>query len=267
MSNEKGENKRIVKKPKKSTITMNIKVSTQDKDIVSKNNKISEKNAKTQKSSSVKYIIEKEEFNIFHQTSILLEELKFLNSKINENAEKDVEILDSLNSQISELEKEEKVVSKKNFKLMSNLRKIEKNVSKKFSTKFKTSKFLSNQKKKEIVSEDNINLKIKSKDLQIEIEQKNIKYNKKEVEKLENLLQQAKDGMEQNLDNELIDLNEKIKNSQIEIEKLNKIKKEHQNCDKSISILKGNARRSNCRENLGSSSRRRKDGQQILAVL
>lgn len=232
MSDEKGQNKRIIKKPKKGAITMNIKVSTQDKDMISKNNITSEKN-KNQKSSSAKYIAIKEEFNIFHQTSILSEELKTLNSKINYTAENDVKILDSLNFQISELEKEQNMISKKNSKLMSKLKEIEKNISKRFSSSFKVIKLLSNQKK--LDSEVNINTQIKSKEGQIETEQKYIEYNKKEVEKLKNL---SKEGMEENLNKKLKDLNEKIQNIENEIEILNKIKNEHLLCEKSISKLK-----------------------------
>ena len=42
MSEEKGENKRTVKKSKKAKKTVNIKTSTEDRDIPSKNNKTSE---------------------------------------------------------------------------------------------------------------------------------------------------------------------------------------------------------------------------------
>ena len=55
MSDEKGNNKRIVKKANKYTKTMNIKISTEDKDAIIKSNKtLGNKNVK-KKTSAIKY--------------------------------------------------------------------------------------------------------------------------------------------------------------------------------------------------------------------
>ena len=52
MTDSKGENKRVVKKVKNGVKTANIKISTEDPDIVQKNNKESGKNSKAKNSNT-----------------------------------------------------------------------------------------------------------------------------------------------------------------------------------------------------------------------
>lgn len=237
MSDEKGNNKRIVKKTNKCTKTMNIKISTEDKDPIIKSNKtLGNKNVK-KKTSAIKYsyLSQEEDNDVFQKTKTLEKELNKLKIKMNKTAEKEFKQIESLNNKISVLQDEQNEATKENNKLLSKLRDIEKDVSKKFNGKFKLSKIISKQKSQ--ANERNINIEIKSKEGQKKTVQKNIEYNKKEVEKLTNMLEQSKEGGDDQLNQELIELNQKINDYKKEIRELNKLKYEHQYCEKIKSAL------------------------------
>ena len=106
----------------------------------------------------------------------------------------------------------------------------------KFNEKFKISKIIKRQKQNEIKIDLNKELKMKEK-IKINIE-KTIKYNKKDIKILNNLLEENIEGKEQELSNNLKELNDKIKLVEKDIEELNKIKLNHKLYQKKENILK-----------------------------
>ena len=242
-----GKNKRIVKKTKNSD-TMNIKVSTTDKDVLSKDNEINlniegQKKQKTLTKSNTTLKTIKEEDNIEARIAKLIEknkkyqkEIETLKSNVNEKSQTELNEILSLNQTLSSLEKDHISVSNKNKILLDKLKKIEEEVSKRFSDKFKLSKIV--KTKKIIETKRDINKEIKATENQKNNVQKIIKYNEKEIKKLNKLIEENKDGNEQKLNNELKEVNEQINKLQKEIEELNKIKFEHQLCEKKENILK-----------------------------
>jgi hypothetical protein len=235
MSNNAGENKRVVKKGKNNEKTLNIKISTQDKDPIEKNNK--NKTLKKNHSATLKSVdqIIEEDIDVFEKTKKLEQELDNLKIEMNNTSQREFRQLEDLNNQISELHQNEiNLVSKKN-NLMTKLKGIEQQVSEKFSSKFKISKVLA--KKKELEKKKDINSQIKSTEKQEKTAQKNIKYYEKEIQKLEELLEENKDGKEQELNTKLNDLNKEINENQNRIKELNQMKKNHQYCDNAITNL------------------------------
>ena len=231
MSNNGGENKRVVKKSNNTGKTLNIKVSTEDKD-ENKNKTIKKNYSKALKSVDQ---IDEEDIDVFEKTKHLQQQLDYLKIEMNNISQNEFRKLEELNNKISELcQKENNLVSKKN-NLMSKLKGIEQQVSEKFSSKFKISKILA--KKKELEKKKDINSQIKSKEKQEETAQKNIKYYEKEIEKLKELLEENKEGKEQELNTKLNDLNSTINENQNKINKLNKMKKNHKYCDNAITNL------------------------------
>ena len=241
----KGENKRTVKKSKNSDI-LNIKVSTADKDMLSADNKINIKIAgenKNAKTSNLKTIKEEDDKNIQNRISKLIEsnkksqqELDSIMKTIQKKSEKGLSDILSLNAQLSELEKKHSEVSNTNKKLLSKLKELENDVNKRFDNKFNISKVIKNQKKLE--NKVNIENEIKNKDKQKEIVEKDIKYNKKEIKRLNQLIEKNKEGTEQKLTEELKEINDNITKIEKEIKELNIIKSKHKSCKKNVSILK-----------------------------
>lgn len=244
-SDEKGENKRMVKKVKNAK-TANIKISTEDPDTIQKNNKASKKNTKRQKTSPSKIgkkekTEQKEEkkevkSTVFQQTDLLNEEIKSLNSQIKKSCDDDLKELNSLTLQLTDLENQHNNLSTKSAKLMSKLKDIENKVSQEYSSKFNLSKMISNQKKLDNeINEEKVEKEEKLKDEQIKIEKKYIEVNKKQLEQLENLKKQAID--DKTLNEQFTKLNEEIKKNENELEHLYRIRNEHQNCQKIKSNL------------------------------
>ena len=239
-----GQNKRKVKKSKNNQI-MNIKVSTQDKDILSKDNEINlniegTKKAKG-KNATLNSTVKKEEkietriSNLIQQNEKLTKELDQIKSNIKIIEEKEISEIVSLNQEFSTKESEQVKLYKDNQVLLSNLKKIDEEVANRYADKFKISKLISKQKKMANVT--NLDTEIKSKEIQAENVQKFINYNKKEVQKLKDLLEQYGENTEEKLSEELNELNAKINEIQIEIKRLNHIKLQHKHCQKQKYIL------------------------------
>jgi len=239
-----GQNKRKVKKTKNNAI-MNIKVSTQDKDILSKDNEINLniEGSKKAKGKNVTLTVKKEkEENIETRISKLVEqnekltkELDQIKSDVKIIEEKEISEIVSLNQEFTTKENEQVKLYKNNQVLLSNLKKIDEEVASRYADKFKIAKLISKQKKKANVT--NLDTEIKSKEIQAENIQKFINYNKKEVQKLKDLLEQNGENTEEKLSDELNELNAKINEIQIEIKKLNHIKLQHKHCQKQKYIL------------------------------
>ena len=239
-----GQNKRKVKKTKNNAI-MNIKVSTQDKDILSKDNEINlniegTKKAKG-KNATLNSTVKKEEkietriSNLIQQNEKLTKELDQIKSNIKIIEEKEISEIVSLNQEFYTKESEQVKLYKDNQVLLSNLKKIDEEVANRYADKFKISKLISKQKKMANVT--NLDTEIKSKEIQAENIQKFINYNKKEVQKLKDLLEQYGENTEEKLSEELNELNAKINEIQIEIKRLNHIKLQHKHCQKQKYIL------------------------------
>ena len=234
MSSNAGENKRTVKKGKNTEKSLNIKVSTEDKDQIGNNNKKTLKKNQSATLKNVDQIVE-EDIDVFEKTKNLEQELDNLKIEMNNTSQRAFRELEELNNKISELHQNEiNLVSKKN-NLMSRLKGIEQQVSEKFSSKFKISKILA--KKKELEKKKDINTQIKSAEKQQKTAQKNIKYYEKEIQKLEALLEENKDGKEEELNTKLTDFNKSINENLNRIKELNKMKKNHQFCDNAITNL------------------------------
>jgi hypothetical protein len=245
-----GTNKRTVKKTKKGD-TMNIKVSTKDNDILTKDNEINlniegqKKKKTTSKNSTIikSPIKEESEDNIERRISKLIEknkkckqELDTIKSNIDTQNDTELSEILSLNEKLSALEKEQISKSNENKTLLDKLKKMEEEVSKRFSNKFKISKIIERQKKSE--NKRDINKEIKVKEKEKTIVQNDIKFNQKEIKKLNKLIEENKDGCEQKLNTELQELNSKINILQKEIEELNKIKLKHKLCQQNEHKLK-----------------------------
>ena len=234
MSKNAGENKRTVKKGKNTEKSLNIKVSTEDKDQIGSNNNKTLKKNHSATLKNVDQIVE-EDIDVFEKTKNLQQELDNLKIEMNNNSQRVFTDLEELNNKISELHQNEiNLVSKKN-NLMSKLKGIEQQVSEKFSSKFKISKILA--KKKELEKKKDINTQIKSTEKQQKTAQKNIKYYEKEIKKLEELLEENKDGKGEELNTKLTDLNKSINENLNRIKELNKMKKTHQYCVNAITNL------------------------------
>ena len=222
MSDKGGQNKRTVKKnTNKCTKTMNIKISTEDKDTVKKNSKGNKNNTS---------LTEQSELNIFQKTKKLENELNKLNLEIKIEEEKDFDEINSLKTNLSELETKQVELSKENKKIMSKLKGLETEVNEKFNGKFKLSKIVENSKK--LSNKPDVEKLIKAREKQVITAQKNIKYMEKEYTKLSDLIEKSKNGEENKLADELSELNKKIANLEKEIQNLYTIRSEHESCEK-----------------------------------
>ena len=241
-----GQNKRKVKKSKNNQI-MNIKVSTQDKDILSKGNEINLNIEGTKKAKGKNATLnsspkkEKEDnietriSNLIEQNKKLTEELDQIKSNINIIEEKEISEIVSLNQELSTKENEQVNLYKNNQSLLLNLKKVDEEVAKRYAEKFKISKLIAKQKKK--ANTINPETQIKSKEIQAESVQKFINYNKQEGQKLKDLLEKYGENTEEKLSEELKNLNAKINEIQIEIKRLNHIKLQHKHCQNQKFLL------------------------------
>ena len=220
MSTEVGNNKRVVQKQKKTVKTANIKVSTADKDIVSSQNKSTEKGPNKNKIGK-NGITDKMEQNIFQQTKELEEKLKKLQEDKKNSESTDFEKLKKKNKELSDLDKDYKNAYKTNYSLISKLKDMQNDLTKEFDNKFKMSNIIYKQKKSDY--ESNLNIQIKAKEMEIEIEEKKGKVIQKQYERLEKL---EKSGKEKTLKKELEEYKEKIKGCEKDIKELKEKEKE-----------------------------------------
>ena len=141
---KEGENKRKVKKVINND-TLNIKVSTRDKDILLKDNEINlniestnkPKRKVTQINSKINVL--KQDVDINTRISKLVEENESLQSQLNELksnmaiiTDKEVEEIVSLNKEIYKKENKQIKQNKKKIKLLKKIKKIEKEEINKF---------------------------------------------------------------------------------------------------------------------------------------
>ena len=250
-----GQNKRIIKKSKNSD-TMNIKVSTRDKDILSKDNEINlnidgkNKNNTNKKESNSKKLEKeegkKENLDIEKRISKLMEEneeleaeLDSIKSTLKLKSEEELSQILKLNKDLSELEKDQINVSKENQTLLKKLKNMENEVSKRFENKFKLSKVIQRQKNIEKENKRDLNKEIKVKEKENINIQKFIKIYKKDIKMIDKLLEDnKKEGNENQLNDELKVINDKINLLEKEIVGLKKIKSGHRLCQKNENILK-----------------------------
>lgn len=231
-------NKRVVKKT--NTKKMSIKVSTEDKEVPSTNNLDKNKNDQSKNEKSITNAENSEtSLNQLKEKSQNMEiELGNINNELKSEEEKTRNDLGSMNEQLEALNKELTNVSKKNKSLMNKLKKMEKEVTSKFTEKFKASKVVENQKSK--AYNKDINIEIKSLENETNNVQKDIKYNQKEIDRLNKIMEDNKEGGEGEgkLQEQYNELKKNITEIQKEINKLNTIKFNHKNCTKNATILK-----------------------------
>ncbi len=230
MSNENGTNKRTVKKTNKGNKTVNIKVSTQDIDEISKiNNTIDTSNDK-KKTNKIRYLSREddEDVDVFTKTKNLEKQLKYLKLEMNNTAKEEFQTIESLNQTLSELEKKQSEVNKENVKLLTKFKGIEKEVSTKFDNKFKLAKIVTKEKEK--ATEQTLGVQIKARTQQVNTMQKNIDRSKKEMKVIEKKLKQSGEGGK--LNQELININKQIEDFQKDIIVLKEIEIEHLRCEK-----------------------------------
>ena len=232
-------NKRVVKKTK--TKKMNIKVSTEDKDSPMPNNLNADKNTKTKGSKSdikeeQEETLEQKVANLLENNQNLENELGSVKDQLKTEEEDGIKNIGSLNEKIDKLNKSQAKESKVNKNLLNKLKKLEEEVSKKFQDKFKISRVI--EKQKSIAQERDINIEIKSKENEKNNVQKDININKKEIERLNRILEDNQEGGEKKLDQQYNELKEKIEKLQKEVDDLNIIKFQHKYCSKNTYILK-----------------------------
>ena len=146
-----------------------------------------------------------------------------------------VEKMKLINGELNEKSGELKLLTKDNFKLIEKLKDIGKNLKGGFLKSYK-----------DIMKKRNISNKSKVENLKndIIIREEEIKNSKKfgnaerrEKERIEKILNEVENGMEQNLINELKELNDEIKELKQEILELYLIKSKHKYCGRDIQNL------------------------------
>lgn len=235
MSDEK--NKRVVKKT--NTKKMSIKVSTEDKETPSVNNLSKDKNnaSKNTKSDSQ---VEQKEIDLETRYSQLLEtnknleaEIQNMKEELKSELERTMTEVGSLNNKLDTLTKEEVNVCNENKSLLNQLKKMDKEISTKFVEKFKMSKLVENKKNANYIKDKNNG--IKSSENEKNNVQKDIKINQRDIDRLNKILENSKEGEE---GKKLEELKQKIEIIQKEVNELNLIKLHHKNCPKDASTLK-----------------------------
>jgi hypothetical protein len=235
MSDEK--NKRVVKKT--NTKKMSIKVSTEDKETPSVNNLNKDKNKVAKNTKSDSQEAEKE-IDLETRYSQLLEtnknleaEIQNMKDELKSELERTMTEVGSLNNKLDTLTKEEVNVCNENKSLLSKLKKMDKEISTKFFEKFKMSKLVENKKNANYIKDKNNG--IKSSENEKNNVQKDIKINQRDIDRLNKILENSKEGEE---GKKLEELKQKIEIIQKEVNELNLIKLHHKNCPKDASTLK-----------------------------
>ena len=235
MSDEK--NKRVVKKT--NTKKMSIKVSTEDKETPSVNNLSKDKNNASKNTKSDSQEAQKE-IDLETRYSQLLEtnknleaEIQNMKEELKSELERTMTEVGSLNNKLDTLTKEEVNVCNENKSLLNQLKKMDKEISTKFVEKFKMSKLVENKKNANYIKDKNNG--IKSSENEKNNVQKDIKINQRDIDRLNKILENSKEGEE---GKKLEELKQKIEIIQKEVNELNLIKLHHKNCPKDASTLK-----------------------------
>ena len=242
MSDEK--NRRVVKKS--NTKKMSIKVSTEDKDspLVNKLNKDKNSTSKNTKSDTkvnspqVEDDLEIRYNKLLEQNQNLESEIQMMKEELKSELEKTMTELSPLNSKLEFLNKEEINVCNENKSLLTKLKKMDKEITLKFDEKFKMSKII--EKKRAVNYNRDRSTEIKSIENEKNNVQKDIKINQREINRLNKILEDTKEGEEgKKLEVQYNELKKNIEEIQKEVNVLNLIKLHHKNCPKDTSILKG----------------------------
>ena len=242
MSDEK--NRRVVKKT--NTKKMSIKVSTEDKDSplvnkLSKDKNSTSKNTKPDtkvNSPQVEDDLETRYNKLLEQNQNLESEIQMMKEELKSELEKTMTELSPLNSKLEFLNKEEINVCNENKSLLTKLKKMDKEITLKFDEKFKMSKII--EKKRAVNYNRDRSTEIKSIENEKNNVQKDIKINQREINRLNKILEDTKEGEEgKKLEVQYNELKKNIEEIQKEVNVLNLIKLHHKNCPKDTSILKG----------------------------
>ena len=237
-------NRRIVKINDIKRI--NNKVSTEDKATPPNNYSNEDKEDKIMygqirlniQPSSKKEMSEQALQKLEENTKKMEKEYNDMKDQLKSEESKTLEQVGSLNKQLEQLNQNQLNILKYNKTLLNKLRKMYTEVSKKYGDKFKMSKILENQKA--LAYKKDINMKIKfNENVKITI-QKDIEYNKDEIDRLSQMIQELTEvGGEEGLLAEVVrELQKDISKIQKEINNLNLIKYAHESCIKNENILK-----------------------------
>lgn len=236
-------NKRKVKKLKgKEKETMNIKVSTDDRNILDNNLNQYKKNEEVEKTggkarkiknsiSNTSTNLEKYEENI----NTLKEKIKSLEADILAEKQASTQECQILNGQMESQNNEIKEIASKNKKLISKLVGLKEELDDHLAV----TNVYKIKKKEEKVREDKdiLNeIKVRQKTKEVLIKQKKIE--EKQINNLQQILEDNRNGQEEKLKDEKSETNEKINELQQEIIGLKHIKAKHQRCQKEITNLR-----------------------------
>ena len=159
-----------------------------------------------------------------------------MKEELKSEEQKTVDEIDSLNKELEDLSKTKNNVCNKNKTLMNRLKKMEGEISEKFKDKFKISKVI--EKQKYNIYNRDINTEIKSKENEKNNVQKDIKYNQREIDRLNKILEDNNETEGGKLEDQYIELKKDIEQIQKELNELNQIKFEHKSCSKNATMLK-----------------------------
>ena len=231
-----GDNKRVVKKT--NTKKMSIKVSTEDKDAPLSTQTKNEKNdnAKNRKSVIPEETPKMSLTQLLENNQNLENQLLNMKDELKNEEEKTMNDVNSLNQQLEELNKIKNNVCYQNKSLMNRLKKMEQEISKQFEDKFKISKII--EKQKYSIYNRDINTEIKSHENEKKNVEKAIKYNQKEIDKLNHILENNDEKAGKQLEDQYNELKNNLEEIQKELNELNQIKFEHNSCTKNETILK-----------------------------
>ena len=222
---------------------MSIKVSTEDKDTplvnnlnTNKNN--AEKNSKSEAPGAEKEVdLETRYAQLLETNQNMENEIQNMKDELKSELERTMTAVGSLNNKLDTLTKEEINVCNENKSLLSKLKKMDKEISTKFVEKFKMSKIVENKKNANYIKDKNN--EIKSRENEKNNVQKDIKINQRDINRLNKILEDNKEGAEgKKLEMKYNELKKNIEEIQKEVNKLNLIKLHHENCPKDTSILK-----------------------------
>ena len=250
-------NKRIVKKlPLSKDKISDKKVSTKDQ-----NNKITKANyfllGGTPKNNKLKITISKNENEnkaltlipttstltldeLKEKTSKLKEELNYLNYKYEKEQKGSIKDVEKYNEELKEKAQLVSEHSQENKRLMSKLKDIQEDVNERYSKAMdkKFYKFVKNNNNNNERTIEDIKYDIYIRDEQISNARKIAEASKAEYEKLEDLLEDVNNGLEEHIKFDIEDLAQNIDKVNNKIRGLKIIKSQHKYCPKEIKNLK-----------------------------
>lgn len=265
------DNKRLVKKSKQKTDTMNIKISTEDKDM-NINISTEEKDIKT-KEKTPREDENKIKSNYFPSQEIevgeeeedkeerqiqktventkkpskkenqieSLDKLTILGDKLKEieakrlSEKKDyLEECQKLNEEILLKNKEAKKLGKQIKKILSKLMEMKDNLDEKVN-----SMNIMKKKEEKIKTDNELKVGVNAADKEKQVMQKNMDYEEKEINNLNKKIEENKEGKETELYEKLKELADKIKYLNTELISLKTVQSQHNYCNKYLSQMRG----------------------------